>query len=247
MFRLTDAPLQHGHVLLTASRCQIDHIRNIADDRNIEKTKMGNVVHARQASPEDKNQCRIIVDAEVLRQLVVGALDKGAVDPEHRFSASGSNGRSHGNSLLFGNTHIDKLAPCLLASLRCKAEYSRCTCGDAHHSGILLHLLQQIIGSKVGIVFTLPRLTGQIAGLKVERSTVMKTFFLLFRQFISLAFQGIDMYHNRMIHVLHCAESLYQLFHVITVFHIEIIISHCLKIVAGSLTVRFAQLLQIAV
>ena len=208
---------------------------------------MGNVVHTRQASPENKNQCRIIVDAEVLRQLVVGALDKGAVDAEYRLSTSGSNGRSHGNSLFFGNAHIDELATSLLASLRCKAEYRGCACGDAHHSRVFLHLLQQITSGKVGIVFILSRLTGQIAGLKVERNTVMETFFLLFRQFVSLTFQGIDMYHNRMLLVLHFTESLYQLLHVIAILHIEIIISHCLKIVAGSLTLRFAQLLQITV
>ena len=201
---------------------------------------MGNVIHTRQASPEDKNQCRIIVDAKILGQLVVGALDKGAVNPEYRFSTSGSNGRSHGNSLLFGNAHINELPPCLFAALRCKAKYRRCTCGDTHHSRVFLHLLQQITGGKVGIVFTLPRLTGQIAGLKVERNTVMETFFLLFRQFVSLTFQGIDMYHNRMLLVLHFTESLYQLLHVIAILHIEIIISHCLKIVAGSLPLRFA-------
>lgn len=138
---------------------------------------MGNVVHTRQASPENKNQCRIIVDAEVLRQLVVGALDKGAVDAEYRLSTSGSNGRSHGNSLFFGNAHIDELATSLLASLRCKAEYRGCACGDAHHSRVFLHLLQQITSGKVGIVFILSRLTGQIADLKVERNTVMETFF----------------------------------------------------------------------
>ena len=47
MFRLTDAPLQHCHILLTTSRCQINHIRNITDDRNIKKTKMGNIIHTR--------------------------------------------------------------------------------------------------------------------------------------------------------------------------------------------------------
>ena len=207
---------------------------------------MGNVIHTRQASPEDKNQCRIIVDAKILGQLVVGALDKGAVNPEYRFSTSGSMAEAWQQPAL-RQCHINELPPCLFAALRCKAKYRRCTCGDTHHSRVFLHLLQQITGGKVGIVFTLPRLTGQIAGLKVERNTVMETFFLLFRQFVSLTFQGIDMYHNRMLLVLHFTESLYQLLHVIAILHIEIIISHCLKIVAGSLTLRFAQLLQIAV
>ena len=155
---------------------------------------MGNVIHTRQASPEDKNQCRIIVDAKILGQLVVGALDKGAVNPRIPVFHLRQQWQKPWQQPALRQCHINELPPCLFAALRCKAKYRRCTCGDTHHSRVFLHLLQQITGGKVGIVFTLPRLTGQIAGLKVERNTVMETFFLLFRQFVSLTFQGIDMY-----------------------------------------------------
>ena len=83
---------------------------------------MSDIVHARRAAPNDENQCRIVINTQVLRQLVVGTLDESTVYTEDRLSTTGSNGGSHGNGMFLGNAHINKLTSRLFATLRRKAE-----------------------------------------------------------------------------------------------------------------------------
>ena len=247
MLRLMDPPLQHGKILLTASRSQINHVRNVADDRNIEQAKVSDIVHCRSAAPKDENQCGIVVDTEVLRQLVVGALDESAVHPEYRFPATGGNGRRHGNGVLLGNAHIDKLTPRLFATLCRKAEYGGCARCDADNGTVFLHLLQQIPCRKVAVIFLIAGVNRRATRLQAERSTVMETFLLLLGKAVAFTFEGIDVYRNRVVDVFHLSEGVYQCLHVIAVFHVQIIQSHGGKEVARRLTVGFAQQLQVAI
>lgn len=61
---LAHAPIQHGEILLPAGRSQIDQIRNVPQQRNVEETEVRNVVHRRQRAPENQQHGRIAVDAK---------------------------------------------------------------------------------------------------------------------------------------------------------------------------------------
>ena len=83
VFPLADRPVEHGEVLLRAGRRQIDQIRDVRQQRDVEEPEVRRVVHARRGPHEYGDHRRIPVDAEVLRELVVAALDEGAVHAVH--------------------------------------------------------------------------------------------------------------------------------------------------------------------
>ena len=45
---LMQAPLQHGEILFLAGRGEINHVRDVADERDVEEAKMCHIVHGRQ-------------------------------------------------------------------------------------------------------------------------------------------------------------------------------------------------------
>ena len=57
----------------------------------------------------EKNRDVIAVYANVVRNLVVGSLHKRGVGYDKRFNSALCHSRCHGDRLLFGNTHVDKL------------------------------------------------------------------------------------------------------------------------------------------
>src|SRR5574344_1155347 len=90
---LIDTPIEHCKVFFLASGCEIDHIRNITDERDIEKTEMSNIVHSCERSSEDVDDSGIIVDAQVLRQLVVASLDESAEHSIYGLASTGCDRR----------------------------------------------------------------------------------------------------------------------------------------------------------
>ena len=70
---------------------------------------------------------------------------------------------------------------------------------------------------------------------------------MLLGRTISLAFQRIDMYNDRMVRALHGRESLNQARHVVTFVHIYIVQSHGPEQIARASAFRLAQFLQVAI
>ena len=77
-----------------------------------------------------------------MRNLVVGALDKGAVNSPYRMQSTLRHSRNHRYCLLFGDSHIDVLIASQLALIGSKAACGRSTGGYSDEGLILLHLAQ---------------------------------------------------------------------------------------------------------
>jgi len=204
------------------------------------------VVHRAEAAPKHENRGRIIVDAEILRQLVVGTLNERAVDPEHRFRPAFCKRRSHSHSLLLRDSHVDKLLSRALASVFSETEHRRSAGRNAHHRPVGLHQRQQMLRSQRVIALVASRLF-QFSGRDVERHAPMETFLLALGKPIPFAFKRVYVEHDGMVDVAHTTESLDHRLDVVAVSHIEIVEAHSLEEVARRLAVGFAQQLQVAV
>ncbi len=132
MLPVSDGPVEHSEIFLTTGRCQIDEIRDIREQGDVIETGMGHIIHTFNAAPEHKHKGRIVVDAEVLRKLVVGSLDERAVHSPNRFSSTLGNSRCQSDRRFFRNSDIDKLPPGLFPALFGKSEYGRCTGGNGY-------------------------------------------------------------------------------------------------------------------
>ena len=139
---LQNTPAEHGEILLAGDWSQIDKPQNAAEHRNIEKTDVGDVVQRVHSASYHVDYGWVGIDAEVLRYLVVGALDKGAVNRPYRMQSALRHSRNHGYRLLLGYSHIDVLVASQLAFIGSKSACDRSTCGYGDERLILLHLAE---------------------------------------------------------------------------------------------------------
>ena len=139
---LQNAPAEHGEILLAGGWSQIDETRNAAEHRNIEKADVGDVVHRVHSASYHVDYGWGGIDAEILRYLVVGTLDEGAVNGPYRMQSTLRHSRNHRHRLLFGDSHIDVLLASHLALIGSKAACGRSTGGYGDEGLILLHLAE---------------------------------------------------------------------------------------------------------
>ena len=103
---------------------------------------MGDVVHRIHSASYHVDYGRVGIDAEVLRYLVVGTLDEGAVNGPNRMQSTLCHSRNHGHRLLFGDSHINVLLASQLALIGSKAACGRSTGGYGDEGLILLHFAE---------------------------------------------------------------------------------------------------------
>ena len=106
---------------------------------------MGDVVHRVHSASYHVDHGRIGIDAEILCYLVVGALDKGAVNRPYRMQSTLRHTRNHRYRLLFGDSHIDMLLASLLALIGSKTTGCRSSGCHGDEGLVLLHLVEHPI------------------------------------------------------------------------------------------------------
>ena len=67
---------------------------------------MGRAIGANDAGPIHHKSDRQVLDADVVNQLVVGALQEGAVNRQHWLEPFTGHASRHGHSVLLGDAHI---------------------------------------------------------------------------------------------------------------------------------------------
>ena len=77
---LLDSPTKHCEIFLTGSWSKINKVGYAAKHWYIEKADMRNIIHRCRATPCYIDNCWVRVNAEILCNLVVGALDKRTKD-----------------------------------------------------------------------------------------------------------------------------------------------------------------------
>jgi len=195
IFRLADSPFQHSKILFGTRRSQINHIRDVADKRNIEETQMSHIVHSGYCPHKHSDHRRISIDTQILRQLVIATLDKSTVNPVHRTSATGSDTRCQCHGMFLGNTYIHKLTPCLFPAFRSKTYHSRSTRADGNNRVVLLHFLQQKLPGQAMVILHTAAIHLRLTRFQIERHLPMKFLPVGFCRSVSLSFLCVNMNH----------------------------------------------------
>lgn len=76
---------------------------------------MARIVHAENGSAVKYNRCRLAVEAQILSNLIVSALNKSAVSAVNGLAAVFGNAGSKSNGVLLCNADINKLTARLIA------------------------------------------------------------------------------------------------------------------------------------
>ena len=180
-------PIQHGQIFLAVDRGQIHEVGDVGEQRDVEVTKVRHIGHRCERAPEHQYRGRIVVDAKVLRELVVGALDEGAANAEHGFAACLGNARSQCHGMFLGNAHIYKLLACRLSPLGCPVPDAGRTCCDGTDGFVLLHHVKQVRSREFIVGFHGDGMQ-EFARGNVEGRAPMETFLIGFGFFVPLSF-----------------------------------------------------------
>ena len=105
---LLNRPIQHIQIFFRASRRENHKIRNICERRKPEDSQVSNVRKPVKRSVVHQHCDRQIVDANVLRNLVVGALQKSHICNQERISAVFCDSGANRSCSLLRNSNIKK-------------------------------------------------------------------------------------------------------------------------------------------
>ena len=115
---------------------------------------MGNVIHTPNGGRENDKCCSVPVDADIVRELVVGALEERAVNTENRLCAEFCECGAHCNCVFFCDADIDKLLSCEFTLVLGEAHYGRSSCCECNNGRVFLHLAEEIISGHCAVIFT---------------------------------------------------------------------------------------------
>ena len=151
MLAVVERPAQHGQVFLHAGRRQVAHVGKGAQHGNIKEREVRLGCGAKDRRAKHQDGCGGIVEAQVVPQFVVSALQKRTVHTKDRLGARARKRGGKGHGMLFGNTHVDKLLTGGSAKLGCKAHDVGRGGRDAHNLRIALDSSAQGLARNIGI------------------------------------------------------------------------------------------------
>ena len=246
MLVLLNAPVEHRQIFFLGSRHQINQVGDVRQHRNVVQTEMRYIVHAVNRTPRNNNGSRIAVDAQVLRNLVISALNERAVHAIDRLAAVCRNAGCQRNCVLLGNADIDELLPGLFTHLLGKAKHGRRTRGDHAHRRVSLHLLHHKV-ERNALVALVAHVHQRLAGLRMERSAVVPFLLVLLGRRVALALLGDDVHNNRLRAVLYGLKCLDQRSNIVAVGYKAVIQTHRAEQIAFCLAARLAQQAQVLI
>ena len=151
MLAVVERPAQHGQVFLHAGRRQVVHVGETAQHGNIKERKVCLRCGAKDRRAKHQDGCGGIVEAQVVPQLVVGALQKRAVHTKDWLGVRARKRGGKGHGVLLGNAHIDELFAGGSAKLGCKAHDVGRGGRDAHDLRVALDGGAERLARNVGI------------------------------------------------------------------------------------------------
>ena len=251
MLAVVERPAQHGQIFLHAGRRQVVHVGKTAQHGNIKERKVRLGRGAKDRRTKHQNGCRGVVEAQVVPQLVVGALQKRAVHTKDWLGARASKRGGKGHGVLLGNAHIDELFAGGSAKLGCKAhDVGRGSC-DAHDLRIALDGGAERFARNVSIGARrgLARMArAKLApGRHVKGAYVMPALGVALGWLKTLALGGGDVQHDGMIDIAQFLQRVDEGQHIVTGVQIAVVEPHRAENVALTGAVAGAQLGQIAI
>ena len=243
---LLNAPVEHRQIFFLGSRRQINQVGDVCQHRNVVQTEMRYIVHAVNRAPCNDNGSRVAVDAQVLRNLVISALNERAVYAVDRLAAVCRNAGRQRNRILLGDAYVDKLFAGLLAHLLGEAKHGRRTRGNHAHRWVSLHLLHHEIKCDA-LVALAAHVHQRLAGLRMERRTVVPCLLVQLGRRVALALLGDDVHNNRLPAVLYGRKCLDKRSNIVAVGYKAVIQTHRTEQIAFCLAARLAQQAQVLI
>ena len=205
MLAVVERPAQHGQVFLHAGRRQVVHVGKSAQHGNIKEREVRLGCGAKDRRAKHQDGCGGIVEAQVVPQLVVGALQKRAVHTKDWLGARARKRGGKGHGVLLGNAHIDELFAGGSAKLGCKAHDVGRGGRDAHDLRIALDGGAERLACNVGIGARcgLARMArAELAPSRhVKRTNVVPALGVALGRLKALALGGGDVQHDGMIDI----------------------------------------------
>jgi hypothetical protein len=93
--------------LVLVGRRQHADVRDAAQVGDVERAGVGRAVGADQAAAVEREDDRQVLDRDVVDQLVVGALQEGRVDRDHRLHALAGEAGGEGDGVLLGDADVE--------------------------------------------------------------------------------------------------------------------------------------------
>ena len=251
MLAMVERPAQHGQVFLHAGRRQVAHVGKTAQHGNIKEreVRLGCGAKDRRAKYQDGR--RHIVEAQVVPQFVVGALQKRAVHTKDWLGARARKRGGKGHGVLLGNAHIDELFAGGSAKLGCKAHDVGRGGRDAHDLRIALDGGAERLARNVGIGARrrLARMArAELAPSRhVKRTHVVPALRVALGRLKALALGGGDVQHDGTIDIAQFLQRVDEGQHIVTGVQIAVVEPHRAENVALTGAVAGAQLGQIAI
>ena len=230
MLAVIERPAQHGQIFLHAGRRQVTHVGKSTQHGNIKERKMrlGRGAKDRRAKYQDGR--RGVVEAQVVPQLVIGALQKRAVHAKDRLGARAGERGGEGDGVLFGNTHVDKLLAGGSAELGRKAHDVGRGGRDAHDLRIALDGGAQGLARNVGIGarrgFARMTRAELAAGRHVKGAYVMPALGIALGWLKALALGGRDVQHNGVVDITQLLQRVDQGQHIVAGVQIAVVEPH---------------------
>ena len=251
MLAMVERPAQHGQVFLHAGRRQVAHVGKTAQHGNIKEREVCLGCGAKDRRAKYQDGRRHIVEAQVVPQFVVGALQKRAVHTKDWLGARARKRGGKGHGVLLGNAHIDELFAGGSAKLGCKAHDVGRGSRDAHDLRIALDGGAERLARNVGIGARrrLARMArAELAPSRhVKRTHVVPALRVALGRLKALALGGRDMQHDGVIDIVQLLQRVDEGQHIVTGVQIAVVEPHSAENVALTGAVAGAQLGQIAI
>ena len=160
---LRERPLEHGEILRLARGTEEDYVRDVGHHRDVEEADMRDVVHRRESVRTDDDHRRVRVDRQIMRKLIVRALDERRGDEQDRTRPALRQRTREGSRMLLADAGVDELPARAIAAGLNEAAENRHRRVDYAKGPVRLHPLQEILGRPV--VDALSQFLKQPAGL----------------------------------------------------------------------------------
>lgn len=163
-------------------------------------------------------------NAQILLQLVIGALQERGRHLIHGLAARLGDAGDRRHRMLFGDADVHELVARLLTLLRAEPAVARRASGQHHHAPVPLHLVQQVVAGHTRVILRRSGLYhGVLHGLWQHP---VPGFLRLARGVHSLqamSLVGVDVHDDWMVDVLDFDERVDQRVDIVAVLHIPVV------------------------
>ena len=208
---------------------------------------MSNVGKSVERSVVHQHCNRQIVYADVLRNLVVGALQKSYICNQKRISTVFRDSGANRSCRLLRDSNIKILRAELFTKLRHKPDRSRH--GRSYNNKFLVFFgtLHNPVRSNRAVAFAVSKINSRLSCRAVKRKSPVPCFLVFFRNLVAFSLQCVDVKHNRVVNVLYLFKKRNHHADVVSIFLINIVKTERAEHIVRRFSVCFAEFFQILV